>query len=154
DAMSFIKETTKKREDIYKILGDLSALLQKLEARHISKYGDYIPGKLWHEDSLYIKEENALYSYTDTDRGDSVVQRMIGRYKDGNYNRLYIGTLDNPLSIQASHNINIQIGSDDKPYRIQLEHPEDWVKPTLLNGWQQHERPLKYKDVNNFETRL
>ena len=79
---------------------------------------------------------------------------MIGRYKDGNYDRLYIGTLDNPLSIQASHNINVQIGSDDKPYRIQLEHPEDWIKPTLLNGWQQHERPLKYKDVNNFETRL
>ena len=154
DAMSFIKETTKKREDIYKILGDLSALLQKLEARHISKYGDYIPGKLWHEDSLYIKEENALYSYKDTDRGDSSVQRMIGTYKDGNYDRLYIGTVNNPISIQSSHNITVSLGSDPESYRVQLEHSKDWIKPTLLNGWQQHERPLKYKDVNNFETRL
>lgn len=154
DAMSFIKTTSKKREDIYKILGDLSVVLQKLEARHISKYGDVIPGKLWHDDSLYIKQENSLYSYIGEIGANAEVQRMIGTYKDGNYKRLYIGTLDNPLSIQASHNINVQIGSDDEPYRIQLEHPDDWIKPNLLNGWQEHERPLKYKDVNNFETRL
>lgn len=154
DAMSFIKPTKKKREDIYKILGDLSAVLQKLEARHISKYGDDIPGKLWHEDSLYIKQENALYSYTGDGGANSEVQRMLGTYQDGQYKRLYLGTVDNPLSIQSSHNILVSLGDDEQSYRIQLEHSTDWIKPNLLNGWSEHDRPLKYKDVNNFETRI
>lgn len=154
DAMSFIKPTKKKREDIYKILGDLSAVLQKLEARHISKYGDKIPGKLWHDDSLYIKQENGLYSYTGEIGANSEVQRMIGTYQVGKYKRLYLGTVNNPLSIQSSHNIIVSLGSDNDAYRVQLEHIKGWEKPDLLNGWQEHERTLMYKNVNNYETRI
>jgi exopolysaccharide biosynthesis protein len=154
DFISVKKTTSKSYEDIYNVLGEMSAIVRKLDARHISKYGDEIPGRLTFKDFMYLALDKAIYGTTES----GVVKRLLGLYTDSSVDidgRAYLGNIDIPLSIQSSNNIIVTLGNNVESYRVNLTQTNAWIDAPLTSGLtHMASRNLQYKKMNAFETRI
>jgi len=148
DVISFIKKTDRKMPSEMVTLGELSAILQKIEVRHISKYGDKFPGQMRFLNHIHLLNDKALHSIDEN--GDS--KRLLGFYDDIRY---YLGNLEKELKLQAKDDILVDIGSKPENYRIVLESVKPWVRATLSEGWAHNlDRDVRYKEINPYEFRI
>jgi hypothetical protein len=154
DFISVKKTTSKAYEVFYNTVGELSAIVRKLDARHISKYGDEIPGRLTFKDFFYLALDKALYGYDEV--GDP--QRLLGIYTDSDPAipaRVYVGDPDIPMSLYASNNILVHLTNDTGLYRVNLTKSDAWQDIPLTAGITHFtNRNLQYKEMNAFEVRI
>ncbi|GEN87257.1 phosphodiester glycosidase family protein [Oceanobacillus sojae] len=143
DFIYFKKPIDKANEVSNKDLGDISAIVKKLDNHFINKYsGDTFEGRMSFNDFMYLAKDKAIYGRTDG--GD--VERLLGWVND----RLYFGNSRTPLSFQTDRVITAVVNGQSHYVGVVPNNPE-WIDVTTwLNGWQSREdRKVSYIKVQD-----